>query len=260
MSTTEKSGTDAPNKTSDKIVIFTDGASRGNPGPGGWGTIVVEDRVRGRKVMELGGAEANTTNNRMELRSFIAGLNYLNTLNTDNTLVVVYTDSSYVLKGTLTWLPAWLTRGWKTATKKEVLNRDLWEDLSRAIRGRKITIKLLPGHVGIKGNERADEIATAYADGKPAKLFSGPLSEYGEDILDVSYDTAAKAARSDSKSRSRAKAYSYVSMVAGKIEIHKTWEECERRVKGTPGALFKKSLNAEEEADIIAIFKTRIRT
>jgi ribonuclease HI len=263
-----------------QTTIFTDGASRGNPGPGGWGTIVVSGagRVSGSgganagesaKVTELGGAEKNTTNNRMELQAVIAGLEFVAKERANQGVVVVYTDSKYVLRGATEWLAGWEAKGWKTAGKTEVLNRDLWEALSAAMSHvqeeslRKIDWHLLAGHVGVAGNEQADKIATAWADsltgGKAPQLFSGSLSEYeakiGADILNISHDTEQKEKRSGSKERSRAKAYSYISKVDGKILIHKTWAECEARVKGVKGALFKKSLSPQDEVLVVEEFE-----
>ncbi len=236
------------------IKIFTDGASRGNPGPGGWGAIVITDGT----VTELGGAEKNTTNNRMELQAVIGALSFVE-LETENEsqIISLYTDSSYVLKGANTWLVGWERGGWKTKTKGEVLNKDLWQRLSAVMAHKKIEWHLVSGHAGLPGNEKADEIATAFADGKNRALFSGPIGEYKTDILNVTYDVIAQEKRADSKSRSRAKAYSYISKVNGTIEIHKTWAECEKRVKGAAGALYKKSLDAEDEKAIVADFLSR---
>jgi len=261
-----------------QTTIFTDGASRGNPGPGGWGAIVVSGSagVSGKGsetakglVTELGGAEKNTTNNRMELQAAIAGLEFVAKQKANQSVVLIYTDSKYVLRGATEWLSGWEAKGWKTAGKTDVLNRDLWEALSVAMSHvqeeslRKIDWQLLAGHVGVAGNERADEIATAYADslsnGKVPVLFSGPLSEYeakiGADILNISHSAEQKEKRSGSKERSRAKAYSYVSKVDSKILIHKTWAECEARVKGAKGALYKKSLSPQDEVLVVEEFE-----
>ncbi len=253
-----------------KITIFTDGASRGNPGPGGWGTIVVLEAEKSSRVVELGGSEKNTTNNRMELQAVIGGLEFLvkEKERANLSTILIYTDSKYVLRGATEWLAGWEAKGWRTAGKTEVLNRDLWEALSAVmsevreeLKGRKIDWQLLAGHVGVAGNERADEIATASADGENAELFSGSLVEYqkkiGADILNISHNSTQKEKRSGSKDRSRAKAYSYVSKVGGKILIHKTWAECEARVKGVRGTLYKKALSPEDEKAVVKEFEGR---
>ncbi|MEN9912613.1 MAG: hypothetical protein RLY66_21 [Candidatus Parcubacteria bacterium] len=238
------------------ITIFTDGSSRGNPGPGGWGSVVVADD----RVIELGGGEKNTTNNRMELMAAIGGLKKTSEISGDveGVNVVVNSDSSYVIKGITMWVHGWKRNGWKTANKGDVSNVDLWQMLDDAVAqigSKNVSWKYVGGHIGIAGNERCDEIATSYADGEHPELYDGPLSGYTiKNILDVSHDEGllkAKKSSSSSKAKSGAKAYSYVSSVGGKIEVHRTWAECEKRVKGAKGARFKKSFDPVNEKEII---------
>lgn len=241
-----------------KIVIFTDGASRGNPGPGGWGAIVITPK----KVIELGGREDRTTNNRMELQAVISALNFLDKKFNHGVLgeIVIHTDSSYVLRGATEWLAGWERKNWQTTTKKDVLNKDLWQELSTVMFGKNIGWRLVSGHVGVSGNERADVIATSFADSDTKTtnyLYSGSRSNYKINILDTSHDAGQKEKRSSSKNRSRVKAYSYVSKVRGEIQTHKLWAECEKRVNGVAGALYKKALNSEEEQIIIKDFEGR---
>lgn len=240
----------------ENILIFTDGSSRGNPGPGGWGAVVVASE----RVVELGGGEAHTTNNRMEMQAVISALNFLieYELLTMNFKCIVYTDSAYVINGITKWVDGWKARGWLTLQKEQVLNRDLWEKLSYLLEDmpgdEKIEWKLLKGHVGVAGNERCDEIATAFADKKGIKLYDGPLAGYSIDIKSVSHDAEKSSARSASKKRSSMKAYSYVSKVGGKIAVDKSWQECEKRVRGVSGAKYKKSLSKSDEEKIIKEF------
>jgi ribonuclease HI len=240
----------------ENILIFTDGSSRGNPGPGGWGAAVVAND----RVTELGGHESHTTNNRMELQAVISAINFLieYELLTLNFKCVVYTDSAYVVNGITKWVAGWKSRGWLTLQKEQVLNRDLWEKLSYLLddmpADEKIEWKLLKGHVGVSGNERCDKIATAFADKKEIELYEGSLAEYSVDIKSIEQDTDKNLARSASKKRSSQKAYSYISKVDGEIVVHKSWAECEKRVKGTSGAKFKKSLNKADELQIISDF------
>lgn len=140
----------------DAVVIYTDGACRGNPGPGGWGVIL---SYKG-KIKELFGAEEHTTNNRMELMAAIKALESLKR----PCLVEIYCDSSYVLKGITDWLPNWKKRGWKTAAKTPVKNEDLWRRLDAAILDHKIQWKWVKGHSGDSGNNRADELANIGID------------------------------------------------------------------------------------------------
>jgi ribonuclease HI len=135
----------------DKVEIFTDGACKGNPGRGGWGALM----VAGDREKELCGGEANTTNNRMELRAVIEALNAL----TRPCEVIVHTDSQYVQRGISEWIHGWKARGWKTAAKAPVKNVDLWQALDAAQARHSIQWRWVKGHAGHAGNERADELA-----------------------------------------------------------------------------------------------------
>jgi len=148
------------------VEIYTDGACRGNPGPGGWGALL---SVRGREK-ELSGAESHTTNNRMELQAVIAALQALKR----PVDVRLYTDSQYVRNGILTWLAQWKVRGWKTADKKPVKNQDLWEQLDSEAARHRIEWHWVRGHTGVPGNERVDALANAAID---AMLAVGGLDE-----------------------------------------------------------------------------------
>ena len=239
------------------ITIFTDGSSRGNPGPGGWGSVVVTDT----EVAELGGYEATTTNNRMEIMAAIRGLEkasegFGKIPNVSE--VTLYTDSMYLINGITKWVKGWQAKGWITMQKQPVVNRDLWEQLIAVTSGKKISWKQVGGHVGTVGNERCDEIATKFADGNAegAALFVGSRADYSiKNILEISVDHELAAKKSSSKERSNAKAYSYVSSVGGVIQTHATWAECEARVKGKSGTRFKKALSAADEQVIIVDFK-----
>lgn len=154
------------------ITIYTDGSSRGNPGPGGWGVIVLDD-VR---AVELGGREDYTTNNRMELMGAIKALEFASTLTTNNYLL--FTDSEYVMKGITSWVSGWQKRGWRTASKKLVLNQDLWQKLILVSDGKDISWKYVAGHSGHEYNERCDVIATSFADDTYTPLYNGARSGY----------------------------------------------------------------------------------
>jgi ribonuclease HI len=230
-----------------QVVVFCDGAAKGNPGPGGWGAIIVTPDCR---VTELGGAAAHTTNNRMELTAAIEALEFVQAVDGP---VAVYTDSTYVIKGIREWIWAWRRRGWKTAEGSDVLNRALWEQLSALVdaRGKNaIEWHYVRGHVGTPGNERVDEIADRNARKLPVRLYSGGLLGYDVDVLDVPDETSVPA-RSSGPRQAKAIAHSYLSVVDGKPSRHATWAECERRVKGRAGAKFKKALSAADEAAIL---------
>lgn len=138
------------------VIIYTDGACRGNPGPGGWGVVLQYKGTR----KELHGGEPSTTNNRMELMAAIQALETLNR----SSKVLLNTDSQYVLKGITEWLPNWKRRGWKTAAKKPVKNEDLWRRLDAAIARHDIKWNWVKGHSGEEGNEQADLLANHGVD------------------------------------------------------------------------------------------------
>ncbi|HEY3515830.1 MAG TPA: ribonuclease HI [Gammaproteobacteria bacterium] len=138
------------------VEAFTDGACRGNPGPGGWGVVLKS----GGQVKELSGGEPATTNNRMELKAAIEALTALK----KPCRVALYTDSNYVRSGITEWLPAWRARGWRTADKKPVKNQDLWEALSALAARHEVSWHWIKGHSGHPENERADELANLGID------------------------------------------------------------------------------------------------
>lgn len=230
-------------------LLFTDGSSLGNPGPGGWGAVLV---LTGARVIEMGAYEKHTTNNRMELLALIEGLKRLEKESGDLT---IFTDSKYVHKGATEWVHGWQKRDWVTTAKTPVENRDLWEELLPLLHDRrkfgKISWTHVPGHSGISGNERCDMIATGYAKGEEVELFEGDLGDYAIDILNIDIDTDMAEARSLARAHSRAKAYSYLSLVNGKAMRHLTWAECEKRVKGKAGVKYKKALSPADEKEIL---------
>jgi ribonuclease HI len=234
----------------DRTTLFTDGAAKGNPGPGGWGAIVV---TRDAIVTELGGGSPHTTNNKMELSGAIAALERIAKVPGP---VRIYTDSTYVIQGITQWVYGWRNKGWRTATGGDVLNRDLWERLLAltSARGPKgIEWHWVRGHVGTAGNERCDEIAVAFALQQPPDLYRGPLVGYPIDVMTVPEETALprRPAASAGSRSTKAKAYSYLSVVDGVPMRHATWAECEQRVKGRAGARFKKAMSAADEKGIL---------
>ena len=133
------------------VIIYTDGACSGNPGPGGWGSVLM---YRGHR-RELSGGEADTTNNRMELMAVIRALEALKR----PCNITIHTDSTYVMKGMMEWLAQWKKRNWLTAAKKPVKNVELWQRLEKAIDSHNVDWKWVKGHSGVPENERADELA-----------------------------------------------------------------------------------------------------
>jgi ribonuclease HI len=138
------------------IEIYTDGACRGNPGPGGWAALL----QLGEREREISGAEALTTNNRMELTAVIRALEALKR----PVQARVYTDSEYVRRGVTEWLSAWKARGWRTADRKPVKNQDLWQRLDELRANHQLEWHWVPGHAGVPGNERVDRLANEAID------------------------------------------------------------------------------------------------
>jgi ribonuclease HI len=234
-----------------RMLVFTDGASKGNPGPGGWGVVILTPDGH---VTELGGGSPHTTNNQMELTAVIQALKHLQ--HTAGT-IDVYCDSTYVIRGISQWIAAWKKRGWKTTEGKDVLNRASWEALAHLVSRRKagseISWHYVRGHTRVAGNERADTIAVQHAAGRRVDLYDGALQDYRVPLHDIPADTSLPE-RGPDRRRSAGKkqaAYSYVSVVNGRPMRHATWPECERRVKGQSGARFKKALSAADEAAIL---------
>ncbi len=152
MSPTDAGKTDAL----PSVTIYTDGACRGNPGPGGWGARL----EAGSHVKEIYGGELDTTNNRMELCAAIEALNLLNR----PCKILLVTDSKYVMQGVTEWMDNWKRRGWQTAAKKPVKNQDLWQRLDQALTGHDVHWRWVKGHAGNEGNERADALANLGID------------------------------------------------------------------------------------------------
>jgi ribonuclease HI len=230
-----------------RIIVFTDGAAKGNPGPAGWASVILTPDQR---VVELGGGSPHATNNQMELMGVIEALRRLH--NTPGH-IDVYTDSTYVIRGIKEWIRAWKRRGWKTVEGKDVLNREHWERLDQlvAARGpRAISWHYVRGHTAVPGNERADTIASGFATDGYVELYRGPYSDYSISLTEVPVDSSLPERKSSTGGKKSAP-YSYLSVVDGLPMRHSTWPECERRVKGKSGARFKKATSAEEEVEIL---------
>ena len=257
------------------VTIYTDGSSRGNPGPGGFAAICIyPDSKDMYHVTELGGRDTNTTNNRMELQGLIVALENMKDYYQKGSEIEfsLFIDSSYVLKGAKEWLKGWKNKNWMTSAQQAVKNSDLWRKVDELLIEHKyngISFKwnLIKGHAGIPGNERCDIIATTFADNEKPDLYKGTLLNYSiPTILETrkgAVNSKTKEKSEDGKSKSKSSksksskaAYSYVSYVNGEINTDKTWDLCEARVKGKSGAKYKKAFDVEEELDVIPEFLT----
>lgn len=220
-----------------QLEIYCDGSAIGNPGPGGWGAVVA-DRAR---VKEIGGYDAHTTNNKMELTAPTKALMLIKT----RARITMHTDSQYVINGITKWVFGWQKNDWKTKEKKDVQNKELWQALVEVTLKHNITWKHVRAHSGIALNERVDVIANGFARKEETKLYYGSLAKYKEFLKEM-----PKARVVSSSSSRKGKAYSYVSLVDGKMMTHATWTECENRVKGKK-AKFKKVFSKEEEQELV---------
>lgn len=213
------------------VRVYTDGACKGNPGPGGFGVRI---RYPGGRVTEFGGREKETTNNRMELRAVIEGLRRTRR----ESRVLVVTDSEYVRQGITQWIHDWKDRDWTRKDGKPVSNRDLWMALDRLLRPG-VSFTYTAGHAGDPDNERCDAIASAFAQGRAVTFREG---------VDPT-PPRPPARRTQAKGRrvsGRKGPGVYLSYVDGCLRRHETWAECERVVKGVSGARFKKCRTEEE--------------
>lgn len=220
------------------LLIYTDGACSGNPGPGGWGAIVADEE----RVVELGGGQARTTNNRMELKAVIEALKL------GSGPAVLCVDSTYVMDGARKWLAAWKRRGWVTSIGEPVLNRDLWEELDALLSRRPVEWRWIRGHTGQAANHRCDRIAVSFAKGKPVELYGGPRDAYPVDLTPPP-DGAEAPARKPGKGKAPKGGF-YLSLLDGKLERHATWPECQARVHGK-NAKFKKVADEAEAAAVL---------
>jgi ribonuclease HI len=228
------------------LTIYTDGASRGNPGPGGWGAVILVDGY----AMEIAGGVKHATNNQMELQAVLEVLSDSGA-KAHKGPVVVYSDSSYVVKGLTSWVYGWEKKGWVTMAKTPVENKSIWQELLVLLKeyGDRLSVEKVKGHDGDLYNERCDELAVAAALGKKETHFKGSQKDYDKFLVEIG--TTVKKSAPKKKKKETGPAYSYVSFVNGKVYADKTWKECEARVKGTKGAKYQKVFSKAEETGLV---------
>ena len=236
-----------------EIIIYTDGSSLGNPGPGGWGSVLL---FPGGKVVELGGREKESTNNRMEMMAGIMALKEVEKRKIKASVIKIHTDSAYLLNGITMWIHAWVKNNWKTKADEDVLNKDLWEILYKVESNLKNKYEIewvkVAGHAGVHLNERCDAIATSFSANNTTMLFTGTLKDYEKFFGKIYQEIPGTETKKSSKNKSSKIAYSYVSIISEKVVADKTWAECEKRVKGKSGAKYKKVYSKEEEQELVA--------
>ncbi len=233
-----------------KFTLYTDGACSGNPGPGGYGSIVIADL---KYVTELGERFAQTTNNRMELQAVISGLNFILAQKVSDAQVQVYTDSVYVIRGITQWVFGWKRNGWKNSAGDAVTNQDLWEELLSTVHkiSSKIQWDYVRGHNNDPGNERCDEIAVAFSKNDTIDLYSGAAAYYSFDVTVPAKTEVIPENNNWKKTAGEKKASWYLSLINGVVTKYSTWSECEAQVKGRPGVKFKKVASSMEEAELM---------
>lgn len=238
---------------SENILIYTDGACSGNPGPGGYGSIITDFKT----VSELGEFYPQTTNNRMEMQAVISALQFCLERYQSVASVQIFTDSVYVIRGSTQWLFGWKKRGWKTADGKDVTNQDLWQVMDRLLfqisKAYPIKIKwsFIRGHKGIHGNERCDEIGVALSKRQSIELYSGSVANYLFDITQLPTEEALPDMKSIGNSSTEKKETWYLSLINNQVTKYTTWKECEAAVKGRPGVKFKKVSSSSEETELL---------
>ena len=213
------------------VDIITDGACSGNPGRGGWAAIVID----GSRHTEYSGADAHTTNNRMELQAAITGLQQAPAQRT----LRVITDSQYLINGITKWVKGWQKNGWKTREGQPVENRDLWE-LLIAVNGAHVSWQHVKGHAGHPLNERANTLAQQQAGSGTGT----PLP--------------AQTTPSPAPTHTNQSTFPcYLSLIGSNLQRHATWESCQRTVHGVSGAKFKKVANQQQLEAQLRVWKVR---
>lgn len=235
------------------IFIYCDGACSGNPGPGGWAAVIFFPEGR---VLELGGGERPTTNNRMEM---LAAVSALSAVLDRPEPVKLYTDSGLLINGIKGWIHGWKRKGWLTAAGQPVVNRDLWErlDALAAERRGRLSWGHVKGHAGHEVNERCDAIAVAFSKGPRPALYDGPAVGCGYSLLEPGAEHlhVPKPRSAAGSARPKAKGPAvYLSFVGGSLQRHATWDQCKARVHGVAGARFKKVTSPEEEREVLKLW------
>jgi len=245
------------------IIIYTDGSSLGNPGPAGWGAVIlVPDQNNSKlkiesekcKVIELGGREKSSTNNRMEMMAVIQALKIVQKRKFKAKNIEIYSDSAYLLNGITLWIYGWVKNNWQTKNGTSVLNKDLWEELYKVSNDLTFSYKInwikVAGHSGIQLNERCDAIANSWAANNTTILFTGNLKDYQKLFGEITFQE--NSIKSKNKKKNKKEAYAYVFNVDGKIGTVKTWADCQKKVTGKSKAKYQKVFSKTEEQDLIA--------
>jgi ribonuclease HI len=237
-----------------EIIIYCDGACSGNPGQGGWGIIVIFSD----SIIELGGYQSQTTNNQMEILAAIRALEFVQKQKLAVSKITVYTDSSYLINAITKWIFGWIKNNWVTLEGDSVKNKEYFHELLGLVKNlepAKIDWRYVPGHRGVVGNERVDQIAVAFSkgEGMGLNLYQGLKEGYPyPEIFSFDYSKIQNINSDSAQKNSRnKKAIGYLAFVSGQLFSFKTWEECSKVVQGRSGAKFKKFSTKEEAQEIL---------
>lgn len=233
------------------IQIFTDGATRGNPGPGGYGVVILD--MQTQHVYEYGDGKKLTTNNEMELAAVLRALQVAAQKKYHS--FTLFTDSKYVHTGVTAWRFGWAKRGWTNKEGETIKNRELWQEVHKTLNTTgfvDIQWVRVSGHMGVPGNERADTIATAFADDKKTDLAAGTIdSSQWAALAQVPSLEEIDAIRARKRAHTSGEGCWYISLIDGVVEDHQTWDECKKRTTGV-FSKYKKVCSEEEKAEVLA--------
>ncbi len=235
------------------FFVFIDGSSLGNPGPGGWGALLIAREEN--QIAEIGGSKKNSTNNEMELEALVQSLSFLRG-NSGN--ILFFSDSRYLVQAMSIWLDGWRKNGWRRKDGKEIKNLSLWKKISSLLeeRGKNTVFFIhIPSHVGIFGNERVDKIAQSFAKGESIELYQGTFKKYPfrDKLLLPSLEEIYTKKSQKRRRKDKQKCY-YLSFQNGKVTRYENWEECKKHVLGKKGIRYKKICSKEEREDFLKSF------
>lgn len=234
----------------DEVIIYTDGACSGNPGPGGWGAIIIYNQ----KVQELGYfSEQPTTNNRMEILSIIESLKWIQRFKIKSNLCIC-TDSQYVINAMTKWIFGWIRNDWKTAAGEEVKNQDLFKELNQILKLVTYRFQYVPGHAGYWGNERADQIAVAFSKQQSVDLYSGSWSNYEYSTQPMMANISSNLVSKASNKASPAVKVGYVVWDYQTLSFFTEWTACAKVTQGRAGVKFKKIKNLNELKAFVELY------
>ena len=254
-----------------RFIIYTDGSCLGNPGKGGWASIIYDNNSI--RAIELVGFDETTTNNRMELLAPIMALDFIEAWQRDrNHIIEIHSDSSYFLTSVVQWLPGWIRRGWSKSDGKPVKNQDLWERIQHhcAFYGPNLKFVKVKAHTGHLENERCDFLARNAATNQslPTDTIASwvVLDVYKQNLAESENNSKTQSSKSKTnslkpkskiakKSKTKKPVF-YVSLVEGNVHVDTDWNSCQNRMKGHK-SVFRKTLTCQDRDSVIKTFQQK---